>query len=77
MDNKKRLLLEQLYLEYSSAMFHVAFEVLRDHSLAEDAVHEAFLKLVKNTFKLNDIFSKQTKGFMLVVVRNMAINIFN
>lgn len=64
-------------MEYSTIMFHVAFEILRDNGLAEDAVHESFLNLGKRSFKVNNIYSKSTKGFMLVVVRNVAINIYN
>lgn len=75
LDYEKRTLLEKLYLEYKFAMFHVAFNVLRDHSLAEDAVHTAFLNLSKKAFNINDVYSRKTKGFMLVVVRNVAIDL--
>lgn len=64
-------------MEYSNSMFHVAFEILRDNGLAEDAVHESFLNLGKRSFKVDNIYSKSTKGFMLVVVRNAAINVYN
>ncbi len=38
---------EQLYYQYRKLMYLCAWEVLRDEQLAEDAVHEAFIKLTK------------------------------
>lgn len=73
----KKVILEQLYHQYKILMFKVAFSILNNSSLAEDAVHAAFLKLLENSFVIDDITSKKTKTFMIIVVRNMAINIYN
>lgn len=35
---KKSRLLEVLYNQYRHLMYHVAYGILKDHSLAEDAV---------------------------------------
>ena len=37
--------LENLYYEYKALMKYIAFNILGDNGLAEDAVHEAFIKL--------------------------------
>lgn len=37
---------EQLYLTYRQTMFYVANSVLHDTQLAEDAVHQAFLRIM-------------------------------
>jgi RNA polymerase sigma-70 factor, ECF subfamily len=71
---EKRSLLEQLFQEYRYFMFKVAFEILHDNGLAEDAVQAAFLNLTKKVYKIDDVFSKKTKGFMRVVVKNTAID---
>ena len=40
---------EELYNQYRKLMYLCAKEILRDEQLAEDAVHEAFLKPVSYT----------------------------
>ena len=39
--------MEELYLQYRSPMFRVAMAILRDEGLAEDAVQETFLKVIR------------------------------
>ena len=43
---------EQIYLEYRGLMYHVAYEILHNDQDAEDAVHQAFVKIVENIKKL-------------------------
>lgn len=73
----KSTLLEQLYQEYAYLMLHVAYEILQDQSLAEDAVHAAFLKLAKYDVNILDINCKKTKSFLVTVVRNAAIDLYH
>lgn len=42
---------EQIYMEYRSMMFHMANRILTNEQDAEDAVHEAFLKIAENIEK--------------------------
>ena len=42
---------EQLYLEYRGLMFHVAYDILHNEHDAEDAVHQAFVKIAENIKK--------------------------
>jgi RNA polymerase sigma-70 factor, ECF subfamily len=74
-DNKKQTLLEQLYYKYKFLMFHVAFTVLQDYGLAEDAVHSSFLKLTNYSFKIDKVSCNKTKAFLVIVTRNVAIDI--
>lgn len=76
-ENGKRSTLEQLFLEYRFLMLKTAFEVLNDQNLAEDAVQSAFLKLTKNSFTIDEIFSNKTRNLMIIVAKNAAIDIFN
>lgn len=68
---------EQIYLTYRNLMFYVAKRILNDDLLAEDAVHNAFLKIIDHLDKLKDVNSNKTKGFMVIVVENTAKNIYN
>jgi len=57
-------------------LFNVAYKVLKDPDLAEDTVHSVFVKLAFKADKIDDIFSKKTKGFLVVITRNTAIDIY-
>jgi RNA polymerase sigma factor, sigma-70 family len=73
----KSEVLKQLFLQYSKLMFHVAYEILHDHFLAEDAVESAFVKLTKNNFIIDEISSNKTRAFMIIISKNTAIEIYN
>ena len=46
---------EQLYLNYRQTMYHVAYQILKDSFEAEDAVHGAFLRVIKNLDKIIEL----------------------
>jgi RNA polymerase sigma-70 factor (ECF subfamily) len=75
-DNKKDELLARLYLDHHHAMFNVAFSILCDKGLSEDAVQISFLKLVGKTLNIKDMVSKDTTRFLMAVVRNTAIDLY-
>ena len=47
--------LERLYELYEQKMYAVAFSILRNEWQAEDAVQDAFVRLLKNIRKLRDL----------------------
>ena len=65
---------ELLYETYRKLMHWVANNILRDEKLAEDAVHEAFLRIIKNFNKINEILCPETRSFVVIIVRNIALN---
>ena len=54
-------------------MLHIAMQILKDHQLAEDAVQEAFLRLVKNFSKIGQINCPRTRLFTVIIVRNISL----
>lgn len=68
---------EVLYKEYRNTMYNHAYGILKDNYLAEDAVHNAFLKLTKNLEKVNEIKCKETRNYLVILVRGAAIDIYN
>lgn len=74
---RKSELLEQLYTQYRYLMYHIAYGILQDHSLAEDAVHAAFLKLAKNNYQISEINCNKTKVFMVIVIRSTALDLYS
>ena len=68
--------LEALYREYKSIMLSKAYSVLRDEGLAEDAVHNAFMRILKNLDKIDEVKSSRTRGFVLVITANVAKSMY-
>lgn len=65
---------EQIYLEYRSLMYHVAFKLLQHEQDAEDAVHHAFMKIAEN-IKIVEPVSPKTRCFVATIVENRAKDI--
>ena len=68
---------ESIYLKYKNLMLNRAFDILNDPGLAEDAVHNAFLSILKNLSKISDLEAKETRGYVIVIVENAAKKIYN
>lgn len=68
---------EQLYYAYRNLMFVVAQNILDDPQLAEDAVHNAFLKIIPYFERIGDIEGHHTKSFMIIVSEGAAVNLYN
>jgi len=75
-DSDERNKLEELYLKYSKDMFKVAYRILNDYYLAQDAVQQSFIKLIDNLNKINDINCNKTKAFVVIIIRNVSINLY-
>lgn len=67
---------EQIYITYRQTMFYVANKIIKDEYLAEDIVHQAFLRIIDNLDKINEIDCHKTKGFIVVIVRNISIDFY-
>lgn len=68
---------EVIYEKYHKLMFYVANQILKDNFLAEDAVHDSFVKFIENLDKIQDVNCHKTKRFVVIIVRNHAINTYN
>lgn len=67
---------EQLYITYKQTMFYVANRILKDEYLSEDVVHQAFLRIIDNLSKIDKIDSHKSKGFIVIIVENIAIDFY-
>lgn len=73
----RRKFIEKCYKLYEQRMYQIAYSVLRDSGMAEDAVQEAFLKLVKGDVYFEDARSDDCKRYMITVIKHASINIYN
>ncbi len=64
---------EELFSKYKNLMFTVANSVLGNPFDAEDAVFEAFARIIKNIAKIPAEPTKE-RAFAVIVVKNIAID---
>lgn len=68
--------LEELYRLYEKPMYHIALAILKDHYQAEDAVSDAFGRLLTKLDRIGVPDSVQTKAYIIKIIRSTAINIY-
>jgi RNA polymerase sigma-70 factor (ECF subfamily) len=73
-DVEERELLIGLYQKHRFTMLHVARSILHSDDLAEDAVQEAFYRLLRNTNPLR-AEPQQARAFLVTIVRHIAIDV--
>ncbi len=64
-----------IFKKYRTMMENLAYSLLKDHQLSEDAVQEAIIKLSKNTDKIDNINSNASKNYIYTVTKNEALKI--
>ena len=74
-DEQERASFESLYLRYRSLMLSVARKFLSEPQDAEDAVHQAFLSILKNFNKISTIDCPETRAFVVIIVERKALDI--
>lgn len=67
---------ERLYLNYRQTMFYAANRILHDTHLAEDAVHQAFLRVIDHLDKINENDGHKTRAFLVVIVEHLSIDLY-
>ena len=72
---EERDLFERVFLKYRYFMLYVANKILQNHHDAEDAVHEAFIAVIKNLEKFSDVESPKTRSLIVLIVERKAIDI--
>jgi len=65
--------MEQVWGKYGALMLFVARKYL-DEAGAEDAVSESCIKIFRNIDKIDDVFSYQSRAYIVSIVRNTAID---
>lgn len=67
---------EILYTEYKDWMGTIAFSILHNKQDAEDAVHNAFIKIAEHIKKVDDPLSKKTRSYIVTIIETKAIDIY-
>lgn len=64
----------KLFIKYKNLMFWTAQDVLNDEYMAEDAVQDAFLKVMRHLDQIGNINSAETRRYVSLAARNLAID---
>lgn len=68
---------ERIYNKYYNVLLNTAYGILKNKQSAEDAVHEAFLRILKCIDKIDENDNCKTMNFLITIVKNKALNIYN
>lgn len=72
--DEQRTKFEQLYQKYFSFMYRTALKVTRNPSLAEDAVHETFLQILKEIDAIRLENDASLKYYLYTITRERSID---
>ena len=72
MDSNEKNKFENLYYKYKHILFNQAKSILKSENDAEDILQEAFIKIAKNIKSIDDIDSRETLSFIIVITKNTA-----
>ena len=67
---------EKVYLTYRGLMYHTAYSILNNEEDAEDAVHNAFVKIAENIAKISEPVCPKTQVYVVTIVENKAIDLY-
>lgn len=76
MTNDESEKLRLLYELYEQPMYRIAYAVLHDEGLAEDAVSDAFIRIMHRIGRFGDCKSEKTKAYIVKVIKSTSINIY-
>ncbi len=68
-------LFTKLYERYQYYMLYLANGILQNHSLAEDAVQDAFLTLTRYMDRVEDVESPRTRNFLATITKSRAVDL--
>ncbi|MEG2290193.1 MAG: sigma-70 family RNA polymerase sigma factor [Clostridium sp.] len=75
-ENFQNNMLKQLYDAYEYKMYGIAYSILNNVGQAEDAVQDAFIKLIPHLGDINSPVSIETKRLITYTIKNIAIDIY-
>ena len=75
MSKKDEKEFELFYKKFYRRMISVAYKILGDRFLAEDAVSDALLRMIKNWKSINILSEEQKDYYAFISAKNAALNV--
>lgn len=76
MSYKNEDIIGALYRLYEQPLYYAAYGILHDAYLAEDAVHEAFLRLIRNRDKIADPASPAVRSYVYKTCKSASLDLY-
>lgn len=76
-DLSDRNFVEELFENYASMMYRVAYGILYDRISSEDAVQISFERIIKYLHRIKDIPREKVGAYLTVICKNAAKEIYN
>lgn len=67
-----RVLFETIYYNYQQQLFHVAYQILKDNGLAEDAVQNALLGIARTVDKVHFENDREIRAYVFTSAKRAA-----
>lgn len=67
---------ERIYIQYRDLMMKMAFRILQNRQDAEDAVHQAFIKIAEHIDEIEEAICPKTRAYVVIIAENKAIDIY-
>ena len=74
---EEKSLVEELYIKYEQAMYRTAFSILHNKHSSEDAVHIAFIRIIKYLEKISSIPGNKRGNYLIIIVKNVSLAMLN
>lgn len=69
--------MEKLFADYKQLMYKTAYSILNNPEDSENAVQEAFLRVIKNVSKFRTYSCNENASYLVIIVRGIALNMYN
>lgn len=66
---------EALYNKYKQLVYRYAFNIMKRHTLADDAASEAWIRICRNLHKVNEEKCNDTVNYLVTIVKNVSYTI--
>lgn len=73
-NNKELRFIEQCYTIYEHKMYYIAYSILHDVGMSEDAVQEAFIRLMRSGKIFEDASSEDCQRYLYTIIKNVSLN---
>ena len=75
-NGKNQSKIRQIYVKYFACMYGKAMRILHNEHDAEDAVQEAFLRIIDHIDDIPDVDSAKAQWYVVTIVANVAIDMW-
>lgn len=76
MEPNERQKVQRLYELYEQPMYRIAYAFLHDTAQAEDAVSDAFVRLIGKLNKIGEPESPKTKSYIVKVIKSTSVSVY-